>query len=61
MNKREPLDVIRKKVPKNFHWVIYEGKAYDMSEILHPGGNYMISYMSGRDVECYFYGGFSLE
>jgi cytochrome b involved in lipid metabolism len=57
LNNREPFEVIKKKLPKDFFWVIFEGKAYDMSNVLHPGGNYMIQYMNGRDVECYIYGG----
>lgn len=32
-----------------------------MNDFIHPGGNYLIEKVNGRDVDCFLFGGYALE
>ncbi len=32
-----------------------------MTNCIHPGGQFILEAVNGRDIGCYFYGGYALE
>lgn len=42
-------------------WVIVDNSVYDLSEFVHPGGNFIIQNCIGREVGRFFYGAYGLE
>lgn len=42
-------------------YCIYGNKVCDISNLTHPGGNYITEACIGREVDCYLFGGYALE
>lgn len=42
-------------------WVIVNSEVYDLSNYIHPGGNFIIQNVIGREVSRFFYGAYGLE
>ncbi|KRX02685.1 Cytochrome b5-like heme/steroid binding domain [Pseudocohnilembus persalinus] len=42
-------------------YVIAHNNVYDVSSLDHPGGLHLINVCIGRDIDCFLYGGYSLE
>lgn len=32
-----------------------------MKDFVHPGGNYILNFCNGREIERFFFGGYALE
>ena len=54
------LSEIREKHP-NIHWCIFGNYVYDISEFVHPGGQYIMQKIYGREVGRFMYGSYHLE
>lgn len=42
-------------------YVIAHNNVYDVTSLDHPGGLHLINACIGRDIDCFLYGGYSLE
>jgi len=42
-------------------WVIYGNKVYDMTGWIHPGGNFLIEAVVGREISRFLHGAYGLE
>ena len=60
INNGTPLEKILADFPK-IKWVQLGNGVYDLSNWVHPGGNFIIEACIGREVGRYFYGNYALE
>lgn len=42
-------------------YVIAHNNVYSIKDIIHPGGNYIIRQVNGREIDCFLFGGYALE
>lgn len=45
----------------NIKYLMYKYKVYDVSELLHPGGNFIIEKLLGEEISRYIHGAYGLE
>ncbi|KAL4511865.1 hypothetical protein ABPG72_012710 [Tetrahymena utriculariae] len=60
LNNHTPVNIINKQFP-NILYVVHENSVYDISEIQHPGGQFILKYIKGKEISRYFNGGYSYE
>jgi len=60
INKGDSQESLIKNFPQ-IKWVILGNSVYDLTNWIHPGGNFIIQACVGREVGRYFYGGHALE
>ena len=46
---------------KNMVLVLYDNKIYNIIDVNHPGGNFLIKQIKGREIGRFMYGAFGLE
>lgn len=42
-------------------YVLYGNRVVNVTGFMHPGGNYILSAVNGRDIDRCFFGGYALE
>jgi cytochrome b involved in lipid metabolism len=50
-----------KKVYPDIHWCLMGNSIYDITNFKHPGGQYIVNQIYGRDVGRFIFGCYSLE
>ncbi|CAD8167508.1 unnamed protein product [Paramecium pentaurelia] len=63
------IDKINQNVPRNqlvkeyqkLNYIILREAIYDVSDFNHPGGQYILERITGREIGRYFYGGFPIQ
>jgi len=60
INSGESREALMQKL-KNMKWVILGNSIFDLTDWIHPGGNFIIQDCVGKEVGRYFYGNFALE
>ena len=60
INRGDSQESLIKNFPQ-IKWVILGNSVYDLTNWIHPGGNFIIQACVGREVGRYFYGGHALE
>ena len=43
------------------NWVMLNNQVYDLTGMQHPGGNYIMESVKGREIGRFFFGAYSLE
>ncbi len=49
------------KIIQTVKYCIIDNNVYDITNCVHPGGQFILEAINGRDIGCYFYGGYALE
>ncbi|EGR28419.1 hypothetical protein IMG5_176050, partial [Ichthyophthirius multifiliis] len=49
------------KLYNNMILVLYDNKIYDIAKVNHPGGNFLMMQIKGREIGRFMYGAFGLE
>jgi hypothetical protein len=45
----------------NTRWVIYGNRVYDVTNWIHPGGNFILGQVTGREISRFLHGAYGLE
>ena len=63
MVKKMGVDEFKKRVAQGEQLVILEDLICDVSkyQFSHPGGQFVLKYLVGRDISKFFYGAYTLE
>ena len=59
LNNRTSRAEINNQV--KLRWCLLNNSVYDLSEFLHPGGEYIIEQCNGREVGRFLFGAYCLE
>lgn len=60
LSEERPTDEILSELPE-LKWVIVDNHVYDVGNFFHPGGNFIIEAVRGREVGRFLYGAYGLE
>ncbi|EGR34866.1 hypothetical protein IMG5_000940 [Ichthyophthirius multifiliis] len=60
LNNNVPIHEINKEFP-NLLYLILGKSVYDVTEIQHPGGQFILKHLKGKEISRYFYGGYQCE
>ncbi|EAR94463.2 cytochrome b5-like heme/steroid-binding domain protein (macronuclear) [Tetrahymena thermophila SB210] len=60
LNNHTPVNIINKQYP-NILYVVHENSVYDITEIQHPGGQFILKHIKGKEISRYFNGGYAYE
>ncbi len=60
LSKGVQKDTIIRQYP-NIKYLMYKYKVYDVTNLLHPGGNYIIQKLQGEEISRYIHGAYGLE
>ncbi|KAL4471634.1 hypothetical protein ABPG74_008527 [Tetrahymena malaccensis] len=60
LNNHTPVNIINKQFP-NILYVVHENSVYDITEIQHPGGQFILKHIKGKEISRYFNGGYGYE
>ena len=57
---QKEISEIKAKYPL-IKWVLFQNSVYDLTNFVHPGGDFLIEQCIGRDVTRFLIGAYSLE
>lgn len=60
LNDHIPISEINEQFP-DVLYIVYENSVFDISEIQHPGGQFILKHIKGKEISRYFNGGYSCE
>ena len=60
LNEARPTEEILNELP-GLRWVILDNQVFDLGGFFHPGGNFIIEAVRGREVGRFLYGAYGAE